>query len=309
MTRYANIASSLRRAREQYPYKRAVVCPKGRDRHDRVLYAQLTFTQLDILSDRLAFGFQALGITRGTRTILMVPPGMEFFMIIFALFKVGAVPVVVDPGMGIDRMVKCLKQGRPRAFIGIEKAHLLRSIKPKYFRRVQPTTWEEPAAIVFTTGSTGPAKGVVYSHGNFEAQIRQLQAHFDIGPDEIDLPTFPLFALFDPALGMTAVIPDMDPTKPAKVNPLRIIETKPAKVNPLRIIEAIENHGVTNMFASPALLNRVGSYGKEAGVKLPSLKRVVSAGAPVSPHAKGRYPDSYPLWGHGSRSRPFHCFP
>ncbi len=300
MTRYANIATTLRKTRKKYPYKRAVVCPRGRDKHDRVLYAQLTFTQLDILSDRLAFGLQSLGITRGIRTILMVPPGMEFFMIIFALFKVGAVPVVVDPGMGIDRMVKCLKQGRPRAFIGIEKAHLLRSIKPGYFRRVQhwvtvgkrwfwggctldelffdtseefpiaPTTWEEPAAIVFTTGSTGPAKGVVYSHGNFEAQIRQIQAHFDIGPDEVDLPTFPLFALFDPALGMTAVIPDMDPTKPALVNPLRIIE-------------AIENHGVTNMFASPALLNRVGSYGKEAGVKLPSLKRVVSAGAPVSP--------------------------
>ena len=84
------------------------------------------------------------------------------------------------------------------------------------------------------------------------------------------LPTFPLFALFDPVLGMTAVIPDMDPTKPALVNPSKIIE-------------AIENHGVTNMFASPALLNRVGKYGKENKIKLPSLRRVVSAGAPVSP--------------------------
>jgi acyl-coenzyme A synthetase/AMP-(fatty) acid ligase len=69
---------------------------------------------------------------------------------------------------------------------------------------------------------------------------------------------------------MTAIIPDMDPTKPALVNPERIIEP-------------ILNHGVTNMFASPALLNRVGSYGKQRGIKLPSLKRVVSAGAPVAP--------------------------
>ena len=87
--------------------------------------------------------------------------------------------------------------------------------------------------------------------------------------DEIDLSTFPLFALFYPALGITSVIPDMDPTRPALVNPERIIE-------------AIDNLGVTNMFASPALLNRVGSYGKKNGVKLPSLKRVISAGAPVS---------------------------
>ncbi|WP_022669120.1 fatty acid CoA ligase family protein [Desulfospira joergensenii] len=300
MTRYTNIALSLARTRELYPYKRAVVCPAGRDRSGRVRYSQLNFTQLDILSDQLAFGLTETGITRGTRTILMVTPGIDFFITIFAMFKAGAVPVVVDPGMGIDRMLQCLKQGRPGAFIGIEKAHVLRTLKPKYFQSVKhwvtvgkrwfwggqtldqlildtqesfpkaPTTWDETAAIVFTTGSTGPAKGVVYTHGNFDAQIRQIQAHFKIGPDEIDLPTFPLFALFDPALGMTAVIPDMDPTKPAQVDPTKIIE-------------AIDNHGVTNMFASPALLNRVGKYGRENGIKLPSLQRVVSAGAPVSP--------------------------
>ncbi|MCP4021593.1 MAG: AMP-binding protein [Desulfobacteraceae bacterium] len=300
MTKYTNISHSLKISAEKYPFKRAIVCPDGRDKKGRVLYSQMTFKQLDRESDRLAFGLERVGVTRGTRTILMVTPGMEFFITIFAMFKVGAVPVVVDPGMGIDRMVECLKQGKPKAFIGIEKAHLLRMLKPGSFNSVKTwvtvgrrwfwgghtlnklvintddpypkaqTTWEETAAIVFTTGSTGPAKGVVYTHGNFQAQIKQIQDHFQIAPDEIDLPTFPLFALFDPALGMTAVIPDMDPTKPGMVDPTKIIE-------------AVENHGVTNMFASPALLNRVGKYGKENNIKLPSLRRVVSAGAPVTP--------------------------
>ncbi|HKL00781.1 MAG TPA: fatty acid CoA ligase family protein [Desulfotignum sp.] len=300
MTTYCNIASSLKETARAFPYKRAVVYPASRDNSSRVLYSQLTFRQLDQLSDRLAHGLEGIGIVRGTRTILMVPPGMEFFMIVFAMFKVGAVPVVVDPGMGIDRMVQCLQQGRPKAFIGIEKAHVLRRLKPGYFKEITHwvtvgrrwfwgghtlkqlisnnrqafaqarTTKDETAAIVFTTGSTGPAKGVVYTHGNFAAQIQQIQEHFHIGSDEIDLPTFPLFALFDPALGMTAVIPDMDPTRPAKADPEKIIE-------------AIENHGVTNMFASPALLHRVGKYGKENGITLPSLRRVISAGAPVSP--------------------------
>jgi olefin beta-lactone synthetase len=131
------------------------------------------------------------------------------------------------------------------------------------------TKREDTAAILFTTGSTGPAKGAVYTHGNFDAQVSLIKEHFGITQDEIDLPTFPLFALFDPAIGMTAVVPDMDPTKPALVNPEKIIE-------------AVINQGVTNMFASPALLNRVGRYGKSRGIILPSLKRVVSAGAPVS---------------------------
>lgn len=300
MTKFTNISHRLREKTEQFPYKRAVVYPAGRDKNNRVLYSQITFSQLDALSDHLAFGLEHIGISRGTRTILMVTPGMDFFITIFAMFKVGAVPVVVDPGMGIDRMLQCLEQSRPKAFIGIEKAHLLRTLRPGYFKSVKhwvtvgrkwfwggytldqlmlddrgpfskaQTTRDETAAIVFTTGSTGPAKGVIYTHGNFDAQIQQIQDHFKIDPDEIDLPTFPLFALFDPCLGMTAVIPDMDPTKPALANPAKIIE-------------AIENHGVTNMFASPALLHRVGKYGRDNQIKLPSLRRVVSAGAPVTP--------------------------
>lgn len=300
MTEFLNIASWLSQSARTYPYKRAVVYPSSRDKKGRVLYSQITFQQLEQLSDSLAYGLTHAGLRKGTRTILMVTPGIEFFIITFALFKTGAIPVVVDPGMGIGRMLSCFHQGRPSAFIGIEKAHVLRKLKPGPFKTVktwitvgrrwfwggyaldqlylesdQPfpvadTSPEDTAAILFTTGSTGPAKGVVYTHGIFNAQLQQIQEHFNIGPDEIDLPTFPLFALFDPALGMTAVIPDMDPTRPAHVDPLKIIE-------------AIENQGVTNMFASPALLNRVGSYGKKAGTVLPSLRRVVSAGAPVSP--------------------------
>ncbi|MDA3915524.1 MAG: fatty acid CoA ligase family protein [Deltaproteobacteria bacterium] len=300
MTNYANITLSLKESQEKYPYKRAIVYPAGRDNKKRVLYTQMTFTQLEQESDKLAFGLEKIGIVRGVRTILMVPPGMEFFIIIFAMFKVGAVPVVVDPGMGLGRMLQCLQQGKPRAFIGIEKAHLLRKFKPGFFKDIKQwvtvgkrwfwggytldqlimdsndtypkpnTIRDETAAIAFTSGSTGPAKGVIYTHGNFIAQIRQIQEHFQFEEDEIDLPTFPLWAVFYVAIGMTVIIPDIDPTKPALVDPRKIIE-------------AINNHGITNMFASPALLNRVGKFGKENNIKLPSLRRVISAGAPVTP--------------------------
>ncbi len=106
-----NVASRLKRVAEKTPYKRAVVYPFGRDNYGRVTYSHLTFLQLDRESDCLAHGMHNAGITRGTRTILMVKPSLEFFIIIFSLFKTGAIPVVVDPGMGIRRMVALLQRG------------------------------------------------------------------------------------------------------------------------------------------------------------------------------------------------------
>ena len=295
-----NVAHYLRTMARVQPYRRAVVYPANRDANGRVAYSHLTFRQLDRESDCFAHGLEKAGIGRGVRTILMGRPSLEFFALTFAMFKVGAVPVMVDPGMGIVRMLECLRESRAQALIGIARAQALRVLCPRYFRTVetcvtigrrwfwkgltlngiralpwQPypivdTSSDEMAAILFTTGSTGPAKGVIYTHGIFDAQVKLIKAQFGITPDEIDLPTFPLFALFDPALGMTAIVPDMDPTRPADVNPEKIIE-------------AVVNHGVTNMFASPALLNRVGRHGKANGTRLASLKRVISAGAPAAP--------------------------
>jgi acyl-CoA synthetase (AMP-forming)/AMP-acid ligase II len=306
-----NIAHRLKESVAKYPNKRAVVYPAGWDESNRVAYTHLTFSQLDKESDCLAHGLERVGIKRGTRTILMVPPSLDFFALTFALFKIGAVPVVVDPGMGVKRMIQCLKESKPEAFIGIAKAHILRWRYPAFFRTVN--TWvsvgrrwfpgaftlkqvhqrpwvpyppavtyaDETAAILFTTGTTGPAKGVVYTHGIFDAQVRHIESYFGIGPDEIDLPTFPLFSLFDPALGMTAVIPDMDPTRPAEADPDKIVDI-------------IEDHGITNMFGSPALLNRLGDHGRATGARLPSLKRVISAGAPVSPAIIEKFSEMMP---------------
>ena len=284
----------------QQPWRPAVVFPQGRDVQGRVSYTHYTFQQLDQASDQLAHGFQRLGLRRGMNTALMVPPGLDFFALTFALFKLGAVPVLIDPGIGMHNLGIGLAEAAPAAFIGIPKAHVARlalgwaresiTIRVTVGRRawlgghtlgqarelgagqglfpVVTPEREESAAILFTSGSTGPSKGVVYTHEFFGGQVEQIRRLYDIHPGEIDLPTFPLFALFGPALGMTAILPDMDPTRPAEVDPAKIIE-------------AIGNFGVTNMFGSPAVINRVGRYGEAHGVTLPTLRRVISAGAPV----------------------------
>lgn len=298
-----NIAAHLPRAALERPYALAVVQPEGRDRQDRARYTHYTYRQLDAESDAIARGLVELGVGRGTRTVLMVKPSLEFFALTFALFKAGAVMIGIDPGMGIRNLGKCLREAQPEAFVGIRAAHMARRVlgwgrgtirtkilvgpsgglptggipleqvrergKASSGSPLVETLDDEMAAILFTSGSTGVPKGAVYTHGNFEAQVNELRTTYDIEPGEIDLTTFPLFALFAPALGMTAIVPEMD-------------FTRPAHVDPEKIAEAIENFGATNLFGSPALLNRVARWGEPRGVKFPSLRRVISAGAPVA---------------------------
>ncbi len=263
-------------------------------------YVRWTYRELNDASDRIARGLPRFGIERRTRTVIMVSPGLELFALTFGLFKLGAVPVMIDPGIGVRNLKICLGEAEPEAFIGIPRAHVARkflgwgrktirsivTVGPRLFwggatlnqvtaagtempaELMAPTRSDDVAAILFTSGSTGVPKGVVYRHGNFVAQVEAIRTLYDIRPGEVDLPTFPLFGLFDPALGMTTVIPDMDPTRPARVDPRRIIPV-------------MKEFGVSNMFGSPALLDTVGRYGKEHGVRIPGLKRVISAGAPV----------------------------
>jgi len=305
---FANIAAHLPEMARRQPHTPAVFFPAGRDKSGRPCYTHFTYSQLESESNRIAVALEGFGIGRGVRTALMVPPGLEFFALTFALFKVGAVPVLIDPGMGVKNLKACLEEAAPEAFIGIPKAHLARlalgwgkgsltrlltvgkklgwggktlaticaAVPPGTPYALAQTDGAETAAILFTSGSTGLPKGAVYSHDNFAAQVEALRNLYDIRPGEIDLPTFPLFALFAPALGMTSVIPEMD-------------FTRPASVDPLKIIEAIENFGVSNMFGSPALINRVGLFGEAHGTKLLSLKRVISAGAPVPATVLARY--------------------
>jgi len=304
-----NIAAALPALAAERPDQIAIRCPGRAGRYD----IALSYAQLDARSDAIAAGLAKRGITRGTRTVVMVRPTPEFFLLMFALFKAGAVPVLVDPGIDRRALKQCLGEAQAEAFIGIPLAMLARRLLGwAKSARVRVTTgaraWladatlaqverdgagvgpqladtapDDVAAILFTSGSTGVPKGVVYRHRHFVAQMEMLRTAFGTQPGGVDLPTFPPFALFDPALGLTSIIPDMDPTRPADADPEKLLA-------------AVERFGVTQLFGSPALMGVLAAH----GVALPTVRRVTSAGAPVPPEVVAKMqallPDDAQFW-------------
>lgn len=299
VSRLVNVAARLAHAAAERPDAKAVVVPAGRGANGRRRYRSITFDELARTSDSIAEGLRAMGVAPGTRLALLVPPGIEFVTLVFAMLKSGAVAILIDPGMGKKNLLACLEEADPQGFVAIPAVQAIARLLGRRFpharhrltvgrrwywsgptyaqlarKAAQPvlaaTAADDPAAIIFTTGSTGPPKGVLYSHGNFDRQVEEIRDFYGIRPGEIDLACFPLFGLFNAALGVTTVVPDMD-------------ASRPAQVDPAKIVEAVEDQQVTQSFGSPAIWNRVGAYCTGRGIRMASLARVLSAGAPVPP--------------------------
>lgn len=299
-----NVAARLTEQARAAPDRLAIIVALPRVESGKRQYQSLTFRELDEDSDRIAAGLARMGVVPGTRLALLVKPGIDFISLVFALFKAGAVSILIDPGMGRRNLIACLEAARPDGFIAISPVQAVRTVLRRFSRarlnvtvgrrwfwggptlsqlRAQPasgpqmaaTAADDPAAIIFTTGSTGPPKGVLYRHGNFESQVEQLRSFYGIEPGEVDLACFPLFGLFNCALGVTTVVPDMD-------------ASRPAMCDPASLVEAVIDCGATQSFASPAVWNRVGPYCAAHGLRLPTLKRAMSAGAPVPPYVLER---------------------
>ncbi len=293
----ANLAAFIPEYAERTPDKTAVLFPESNDGEGNITYSRLTYRELNDQIDAFARGFLKIGVTPGMRVSYMVSPCLEFLPLVFALFKIGAVPVLIDPGIGKEKMLSCVELSAPEAFVGVARAQAAKLLYRKYFKSVKikvtigssfvwggnnlndidvrdgpipaiATRPDDPAAIVFTSGSTGPPKGVVYTHGMFCRQRELLQTAYELTEDDIDMPAFMLFSLYTLSMGCTVVFPDMD-------------YTSPIDVEPKNIASLVREHKPTISFGSPALWAVVSYWCQQNKVRFDSLKKVFMAGAPV----------------------------
>ncbi|MHA7276852.1 alpha/beta fold hydrolase [Arthrobacter sp. Hz1] len=266
----------------------------------------------------LATALRSIGVSRGSRISLMVPPGVELTVLLYACLRIGAVIIVADAGLGRKGLSKAVRGTVPDFLIGIDLAltaaklfgwpgrRISVAAMPAAKRRVLGVEYSlaelrvsgagapaasgttgasaadeldpdalDPdayAAILFTSGSTGPAKGVVYTHRRLAAMRDTVAQTFGIRPGAGLVAGFAPFALLGPALGTTSITPDMD-------------VTKPKTLSAAALADAVAAISATAVFASPAALRNILATRSELTAAhrdaLAGVSLLLSAGAPV----------------------------
>ena len=297
MTAY-NVASFLREQAAARPDAPALRFPAATYRTDAPAWDEWTFGELSRHADAYARGFRAMGLVAGEKVVLLTKPDLHFYAFVFGLFEIGAVPVLLDPGMGRKAILACVAQIRPTAMVALPAVHALRQvIRAPFSSIVDHVTvgrrwfWGgktlaqcyvpgdvppglvirdglDDAAIIFTSGSTGIPKGVVNRQDMFAAQVSAIREMFGFEPGNVMVQAFAAFALFDLCWGHCAVIPKMD-------------LSKPVTADPADFAAAVHHNRANVAFASPIVWQNVLRHLERSGTKLDTLERVVTVGAPI----------------------------
>lgn len=259
-------------------------------------WRSVTFRELDAAADAHARGFAAHGLRPGDRTLLAVRPGAGFYALVFGLVRAGAVPVFIDPGMGPRAMLACIDAIEPVAVVAAPVADLVRRVARRPFRHVRrafvdgfalpgatplarvpidggplpelPRDPDADAVIVYTSGSTGPAKGVAMTHRVMTSRVRHVQAMLDLRPGTVISETLLVYTVLEVCMGLTVVVPPMNLAKPATVDPDVVLAT-------------FDRFRPSVASASPVVWQRTVRRAEALGRRVDGLDKLLTTAAPI----------------------------
>lgn len=288
-----NVAEQISTVAQLYPAKLSVICPKIGNRS----YQSYTFKNFEKRINQFSNRLLLAKVKKGDKVLVFIKPNIDFAAIVFSIFRIGAVGVFIDPGMGKNKLLDAIEESGANVLIGINKVHVLRRIYKNRFKKIkvfltngkssilakslykglkkQSTTFQkistdinDLAAVLYTSGGTGKPKGVLYTHKIFIEQTAKLQKEFNLTHNDIDLAGFPLFAMFTLSMGMSSVIPYMDPSRPAKASGAALLKN-------------IKDHDITFVAGSPAIWTNLLNLCSKQSITLDSVKFLVMFGAPI----------------------------
>lgn len=300
-----DLASVVRDVAQRDPERVAVIEPAGRGNDGKRRYVRHSYRQLSDDAESIAIGLRELGIVEKTRTVFMAPPSYEACALYVALTRVGATIVMIDPSVGYRNVGERLRRLQPEVFVGIPITHVARVVfgwGPRFPKRAivvgkgsffpgahtvgslrrqaaaQPQRAavgpDDPMTVLYTTGSTGPAKPALYTHRNFCGVFRIVHESWGFDPANrvaVDMAVFPAFFIVGLSMGGTVVVPPID-----------FVRQKPATTDSAAVLEVINDCGVRSLFGSPVLLENLARHAIEHGLTAPSLERVIGGGAPIT---------------------------
>jgi olefin beta-lactone synthetase len=274
----------------------------------QLFFSSTSFRDVYDLILLYAGGLEKLGISKKDRVLFLLPPSKDFLALVYAVLSTGAVPVFVDPGVGLDKLKKCIRTSRATILITATKGYILRAVAFSAFKDLKTTIFLSDGLlprllnftttrslksanastsilkngvtfsneddrgeefIAFTSGATGTPKGVVYTTNNISSLLSILTKELKYQTGGVDLPLLPIFSLFNLALGITSIFPPMESGKPLNLDP---------KV----ILSLCNKYRISSSFGSPTLWYKIATYCNNNSIKLPhELKKIFIAGAPV----------------------------
>ncbi|MDR0444803.1 MAG: AMP-binding protein [Puniceicoccales bacterium] len=291
----SNIADYLAINAKKMPDRTALLMPKRRFSIGKTCWIKKTFQELhEEVEELMGIFNERFHISPQHRVLLVIRPGYELITSVFALMRLGAIPIVIDSGMSLRQFFACARKSTPDFLLGTGALRWRFALLKPFFMPELRTIWltyssyrskkhthllnisshkispptpqaDDPAAILFTSGSTGTAKGVLYRHRHFTAQLKALKDNYPLQEGGVDISLLPIFSLFNPILGRTTVLPEMNAMKPSQLQ---------AK----KIIKAIQTHHVTSSFGAPVLWRKIALYCRQQSIQLPDIRFLFLAG-------------------------------